>query len=115
MTPGTFNFPKHKRGDTFDGFAFRLTQNGGTPIDFTGATILIQFRKKPDGDIVLEWKTSDGSITIAGNQINMLAKTGAQMDVASGTYKYDINVLFPTNVNKTYIEGEMQIVDDYSR
>lgn len=118
MTPGTFNFPKHKRGDTFDGFGFVVTSNGGNPVDFTGATIKIQFRTKPDSDVVMEWLTSDNSIVITGannNIINMQPKTGLQMDIKAGTYRYDINVLFPTNITRTYVEGEMQIVDDYSR
>ena len=117
MTPGIYNFKPHKRGDTFNGFMFEVTQDF-IPVDFTGAVITIQLRVKPGSAVVLEWKTSDGSITISGagnNIINMNEKTGPEMNVAPNTYKYDINVVLANGVTNTYVAGIFPIVDDISR
>ena len=43
MTPGTYKFPAHRKGDTFNGHMFEITQND-LPVDFTDAEIIIQFR-----------------------------------------------------------------------
>src|SRR5688572_20158227 len=98
MTPGTYNFPTHRRGDTFNGLQFEITQNGD-PVDFTGANIKIQFRSTPESKrIAFEWSTDEGSITISGgsnNVINMAAREGAEMDITPGTYDYDLQVVLP--------------------
>ena len=117
MTPGTYNFKPQKRGDTFSGFMFEVTQNS-IPVDFTDAVITIQLRVKPGSKVILEWKTSDGSITISGagnNVINMNVKTGPEMNVAPNTYKYDINVVLASGVTNTYVAGVFPIVDDITR
>lgn len=118
MTPDTYNFPNHRRGDTFNGYQFEINQNGD-PVDLTGADIKIQFRTTPESrNVVLEWSTEDGSITISGaesNVINMGIKEGSEMDVAPGTYKYDIHVLLSSGVTNTYVKGSMKITNDISR
>ena len=118
MIPGNFNFPHpFKRGDTFNGFQFEILQDD-LPVNLVGSTIKIQVRKNRQTAPVVEWLTSDGSITIGGvdnNEINMLAKTGAQMDIEEGTYQYDVNVLLASGVTNTYVEGRFQIVNDFSR
>lgn len=117
MTPGTYNFPSHRRGDTFNGHTFEISQNG-TPVDFTDADIKIQFRTTSQSNVVLEWSTGDGSITISGgdnNVINMASKEGSEMDIKAGTYKYDIQVVLPNGVTNTYVKGVMKIINDISR
>lgn len=118
MNPGTYNFPHHRRGDTFNGHSFEINQNGD-PVDFTGAEISIQFRTTGESrNIILEWSTDDGSITISGaenNVIEMDAKTGEEMNVTPGTYKYDIQVILASGVTNTYVKGSMKIVNDITR
>lgn len=117
MIPGEYNFPAHTRGDTFNGHSFTITLNA-VAVNFTGAVITIQFRRKPGSTPVLEWLTSDGSITISGagnNVITMTAKTGVQMEVEPGSYEYDINVVLASGVTNTYVKGTIEIVDDISR
>jgi len=118
MTPGTYNFPSHRRGDIFNGHSFEINQNGN-PVDFTGAEIKIQFRTTPESrHVVMEWLTSDGSITISGvgnNFINMEARDGEDMDVLPGVYKYDIQVVLSNGVTNTYVKGSMKIVNDITR
>src|ERR1700752_360837 len=101
MTPGTYNFPSHLRGDTFNGHSFEISQNGD-PVDFTGAEISIQFRTTANSRrIILEWSTFDGSITISGaenNVIYMGVKDGDEMDIPPGTYKYDMQVVLASGV-----------------
>lgn len=128
MTPGIYNFsdpPRKpfKRGDTFNGHQFEIftvtpPSTTPVPVNFIGAVIKIQLRIKPGSPVVMEWLTSNSSITITGasnNIINMLTKTGLQMEIEPGKYRYDINVLLANGVTNTYVEGTMEIVDDISR
>jgi len=117
MTPGVYNFKPHKRGDTFNGHQFEVSLNS-VPVDFTGATIKIQLRRKAGVASVLEWSTADGSITISGpssNIINMGVKTGLQMEVEAAKYLYDLNVVLANGVTNTYVEGTFEIVNDITR
>lgn len=117
MTPGVYYFPNHQRGDTFNGHTFEISQNS-EPVDFTDADILIQFKATPQSKAVLQWSTDDDSITISGddnNVINMASKTGDEMDIPAGTYKYDIQVVLSNGVTNTYVKGSMKIVNDISR
>jgi len=117
MTPGTYKFPPHRRGDTFNGHMFEITQND-LPVDFTDAEIIIQFKSTAASKPVLQWLTSDGSITVSGaenNIINMAQKTGEQMQINRGVYKYDLQVMHANGITNTYVEGTIEIVNDISR
>lgn len=117
MTPGTYNFPKQKRGDTFAGHSFEVFDDG-VPVNFVGADIKLQVRKNSNQPIVLEWKTSDASIIISGasnNIISMAAKTGTVMDIEGFPYLYDVQALLSTGVTNTYLEGTFEIVNDITR
>jgi len=117
MIPGKYNFPTYRRGDTFNGHSFEILLNA-VPVDLTGAVIKIQMRRSPGSKVVIEWLTSDGSITISGagnNILRMEEKTGEQMQIEPATYKYDINVVLANGVTNTYVEGTFTIADDISR
>lgn len=117
MTPGTYDFPAHRRGDTFNGHQIEINQNGA-PVDLSGAAIKIQFRTRYAQRLALEWSTADSSITVSGasnNVIEMSAKTGDQMNIGPGIYTYDIQVILPSGVTNTYVEGSMEIINDVTR
>lgn len=115
---GVYNFLKHKRGDDFEGHSFEVMNEDGTPINLAGSNIKIQLRRNVNLTVILEWKTADGSITIIGasnNKINMGTKTGAQMDIDGFSYLYDLQVIFPSGITKTYVKGVFPIEEDISR
>lgn len=86
-----------------------------TPIDLSGSTILIQVRPTPSSaSVVLELTTDDSSIGIGGVDNNQITLNKI-VDVAAGTYVYDMNVTFPSGEVKTYLWGNFIVTEDISK
>jgi hypothetical protein len=123
-TTGTipvYTFPEHRAGDSFGGQSFRL--NRGTAllpdyIDLTGADILVEFRSSTASRPALTFTTQGLSPTISitggGETLNLLARTGAEMDLPAGTYTADVDIKLG-NGNRTRFELVLEVVADYSR
>ena len=45
----------------------------------------------------------------------MAQKTGEQMQINRGVYKYDLQVIHANGITNTYVEGTIEIVNDISR
>jgi len=86
-----------------------------TPVDLSGSTILIQVRPTPtSASVELTLSTANSSISIGGvsrNQITLNKK----VEVAAGTYVYDMNVTFPSGEVKTYIWGNFIVQEDITK
>jgi hypothetical protein len=86
-----------------------------TPIDLSGSTILIQVRPTPTSSVVaLELTTDDSSIGIGGVDSNQITLNKI-VDIAAGTYVYDMNVTFPSGEVKTYLWGNFIVSEDISK
>lgn len=86
-----------------------------TPIDLSGCTILIQVRPTPtSASVVLELTTDDSSIGIGGVDNNQITLNKI-VNVAAGTYVYDMNVTFPSGEVKTYLWGNFIVTEDISK
>jgi len=86
-----------------------------TPIDLSGSTILIQVRPTPTSSVVaLELTTDDSSIGIGGVDSNQITLNKI-VDIAAGTYVYDMNVTFPSGEVKTYLWGNFIVTEDISK
>lgn len=104
-----------KRGDTYDGCVFTIEYEDHTPLDLTGATILLQIKKSASDDTpVLEFTETDGiTITDAANgefQIDEVI-----IDICPKIYKYDIQITLSSGKVKTFIEGDFTVTSDISR
>ena len=86
-----------------------------TPVDLSGSTILIQVRPTPtSASVELTLSTANSSISIGGvdrNQITLNKK----VEVAAGSYVYDMNVTFPSGEVKTYIWGNFIVQEDITK
>jgi hypothetical protein len=86
-----------------------------TPVDLSGSTILIQVRPTPSSTTIsMTLSSANSSISIGGvsrNQITLNKK----VDVAAGSYVYDMNVTFPSGEVKTYLWGNFIISEDISK
>ncbi len=86
-----------------------------TPIDLSGSTILIQVRPTPSSSVVaLELTSEDSSIGIGGVDNNQITLNKI-VDVAAGTYVYDMSVTFPSGEVKTYLWGNFIVSEDISK
>jgi hypothetical protein len=111
MTPLIYNItPPWKHGDTVAAFGYRLKLNG-EPVDLTGATITMKFKRQGQSTISLTLTTVAG-ITIT-NAVDGLFRVDAMIcPLTSGTYNYDVEVTFENNVVETWIEGAVTVTDD---
>ncbi len=116
-TIGTYDFPDHKRGDTFPSVLFTFTISD-TDLNLSGSNVLVQFRAKDYSPTALQFSTEDGTIEIQGtnyNQVRLMERSGSSMLLDPGYYFYDMDIQRPNGVNKTYLQGKIKIITDYSR
>ena len=111
----TYNFPDHKRGDTFAGKQFTITVNG-QPCNLTGAKILCQLKRNKDGAAEYEFTELAGiTITNIVGGVFEIDKI-ERFNPHPGTLYYDIELELPFyGIVRTWIEGTWLIVNDTSR
>lgn len=108
-----YNIPEHLRGDTFDGKVFAIQKNG-LALDLTDAEIKMDVRRQ--GILHLRLKNDpgagEGSITITDAVGGKFRIDPQIIDIPGTTYIYEIEILFPNDVNKTYVGGSWPIRED---
>ena len=101
------------RNDTWSQ-VFLLTAND-VPIDLTGSTVEIQVRQRPNSETALLTLTeANGAITVGGVDDNQIT-INYGVDIAAGSYVYDMTVLFPNGNEKTYIWGNFIVYEDITK
>jgi hypothetical protein len=101
------------RNDTWSQ-VMRITAND-VPVDLTGSEIEIQVRKKPNStDAELTLTEQNGGITVGGVDDNQIT-INYPVDIAAGTYVYDMVVVFPNGNEKTYIWGNFIVYEDITK
>ena len=110
MTPLVYNItPPWKHGDTVAAFGYRLKLNS-LPVDLTGATIVMKFKRQGQSAISLTLTTTAG-LTIT-NAIDGRFRVDAMIcPLAGGLYAYDVEVT-ANGVVETWIEGTVTVTDD---
>lgn len=118
MLPGKQDF-EHYRGDTF-GATVELhekTPEGeeGPVLDLTDAEVNAQLRvdeDTPDPDFIAFVATIQDPPTLGRVRLALAKATTTQM---SGTYKWDLQVTWPSGEDKTYLAGTFTITKDVTR
>ena len=100
----------HRRGDTYQGAAFSFSLNG-SPLDLTGAAVLMQIKKNSaDSTAVLEFTEADGTI-----DDNTFALSPVIIGVAPRAYVYDLQITLASGRVITPVSGTFEILSDVSR
>ena len=87
----TYNLPDAYRGDTYEEIQFTITIDG-TPLDLTGATIAMEFRKDSKlGELVKRISIGNG-ITVVDTVGGVFKIDSFLMTFISGLYYYDIPI-----------------------
>ena len=108
----TYIIPKHRRGDTWVGIpTFPITLNN-SPVNLTGASIKIDFRKGVDTPVALTLSTANSSILITQPTQGIISIPSRIVTIPFGIYLYDIQVTFSSGVITTYVEGSWEIIAD---
>jgi hypothetical protein len=110
----SYNFT-HIKGDTFEAVNFALLKNN-VVINLTGAVIRMQLRSECGGLIALSLTSvASAGITIT-NAAGGLFKINKQIiNIASGNYLYDLEIVFADTTVKTWLSGEFLIECDITR
>lgn len=90
---------------------------GETPLDLTGASILMQVRKTKESDEVLKELINDNGITIETPETNGIFTIDKQIlsFPISGEFVYDIQITLSNGEVHTYMGGKLTVIMDCSR
>lgn len=108
-------FPDIVKGDTFKGCAQRFyngKDEGKTPMDLTGASILIQFKKGVGQSAVFKFDTADNTITIPTPTNGVALLAPRKMDYPAFNYIFDVQVTFANGFVKTFFTNNWRICQD---
>lgn len=111
MVPAIYNLPTGYRGDTYGPIVFKFFNKSGISVSIDGVTGNLQVREGPNLPSVLNWSTTDGTMNISGNQLELLPKVGSCMQIQPRNYIYDLE-LSSGQITRTYIKGSLPIIGD---
>lgn len=113
----THNFPPHVKGDTYVGCTFTVTVNG-VPLDLTGYVIEMALKTAKTNPNP-EYKFSNQVVSGVKNGLIEITSIPGRfsippqiIDVKAGNYYYDIELVSPLGIVKTYVEGQWTILQD---
>lgn len=101
-----------KRKTTYLGDKFRIHVNGA-PLDLTGASILVQFRKAPLKTVFLELRIGSG-ITVTDAPNGAFQFDTQVFDLAAGQYGYDVEITLASGKIVNYLYGSLFVQDVFS-
>lgn len=111
MIPAIYNLPDAYRGDSYGPIKFIFTNQSGFVYGLNGLRSSVQFRNKRTSEVVAEWDSDAGTMSISGNVVTMNRRAGEDMEIPALTYDYDLQLMSGTYV-KTYIRGEVKVYQD---
>ena len=112
MLQGTYDITVVSR-DTWSGAAFTVTVNG-SPLNLTGASILMQARAGRALPAVFEASTAGASIVIDTPLAGQFHCAPKVVSAVPGVYFHDIQITLASGQIKTYIKGTFTVLEDYS-
>ncbi len=99
------------RGDTWMR-TWVIESPTGSPIDLSGCTARLHVRDA-GGAKVMEASTADGRITIQTSSGRIdLVMPPTLTNVAPGSYRFDIEVTYPSGVRQTYEQAALVVLED---
>jgi hypothetical protein len=108
-------FPDILKGDTFTGLKMTFYDGVGlekTPMDLTGASVVIAFKKGAGQNAVFSFKTSDSTITIPDPENGEIFLQPRLINYPAYTYVFDVDVTFLSGTVKTYFKGNWRVRQD---
>lgn len=112
-----YNFPNHISGDTFKGISAITLLENGSPIDLTDCSVYVQFRSifNLASPVVFQFLSDEGNIGVTIPALGVISIPAQIIDVPAGEYDYDLQVMFPDGVVKTYLKGRFKILPSITR
>lgn len=108
---GTYDFPAHRKNDTFKGRTFTISKNG-VALDLTGAAIKITFRyNSPTGETTQILQTGAG-VTITNATAGEYKIDKQVIAWTVGTWYYDIQITLGNGDIFTWVKGVFPVEQD---
>lgn len=114
----TIRIPDHKRGDTWSGGVFLFEKEDipeVNPVDLSDVSILIQFRDRPNGKVVFEFKTEDNTIEVLEPTTGKFRLNPRKMTYPECDYYGDVQITYPGDFVQTRPKLRWKILNDVSR
>ena len=112
---------KSKKGDTFNRRDFEITEYDDaidpiveTPVDLTGATMIMQIRADSGEAILHTFSTANGKIVIDDAPAGKFHIEAEVLNFTAGVYKHDLQITFADGRVKTYYSGIFELTSDIS-
>jgi len=109
-----YNIPRHRRGDTWDGFKSVGIRTNNIPINLSGAIISMEVREDYDAPVSFSLSTLTSTIKILPS-LSAFTIPPVVVDIAPAKYFYDIQITFPSSIIKTYMDGRWEIYFDITK
>ncbi len=110
---------KTKRGDTFTRRDFEITEYDDaidpiveTPVDLTGATMIMQIRENSGSAVLHTFSTANGKIVIDDAPAGKFHINAEVLSFAAGVYQHDLQITFLDGTIKTYFSGIFELTND---
>ena len=110
----TYNFPRHRRGDTWDGINTIGILVNNVPVNLSGAVITMELREDYDAPPALSLSTTTSTVSVLPS-LSAFTIPPIVIDIPPATYLYDIQITYPTGTIKTYMEGKWEIYFDITK
>ena len=109
---GFYQLPTISLNDTSNVFSIQFKNGDEVGIDLTDAIIRMQIRKTCKTGNIVEDFTLGAGITMVDVLTGQISIDSYTADWGPGTYFWDIQITFITGSIKTYIEGQLKVVQD---
>lgn len=111
---GTYNCPPVIKGDTFPGIGMIRIKISGEPPPNTLVSARLQFRSVlgSTGTPSLELSTDSGGIVITSSTLWEMNIPAFVVNLAAGTYYYDLETQDDEGTIRTYLKGSWTIIND---
>jgi hypothetical protein len=110
-----YTIPAHRRGDTWNGINTISFTASATPLNFSGASVKMEFRQKPDYPVTFTFSTENNQIQFVDASKAIIRIMPQIIEVPPGKYYYDLQVIYPNSVVKTYMVGTWNIFADITK
>lgn len=110
----TYNFPKHRRGDTWDGINSIGISVNSASVNLSNATITMELRSDYDAPVTFSLSTTTSTIFILPS-LSAFTIPPVLINIPPAIYLYDIQIIYPSGIVKTYMEGKWEIYFDITK
>lgn len=112
-----YDFPECISGDTWKGVHSITILENNNPLNLDNCDIVVHFRKKEEisSPVYLEMSTFNNKIKVVSSSLGIISIPSQLILLPEGSYFYDLEVIFPNKMSKTFLYGDFIILPQTTR